>query len=223
MLNAIRAIAPALLTLGAVMMIVRQCRKPWSLPGRLFISLMNRTHAGVTDWGLSHVTIGAEDTILDVGCGGGRTIEKLARLGGMVHGIVYSAASVAAARKTNAGSIEAGRVDVGQASVSQLPFADASFDLVTAVETHYYWPDPVDDFHEVWRVLKPGGTLLVIAETYRDQTLGAFLILPMLLLRARYLTLDEHRAVLSAAGFTDIVIDHDARKGWICAAARRAA
>lgn len=223
MLNAIRAIAPVLLTLGAALIIVRQCRKPWSLPGRLFISLMNRTHAGVTDWGLSHVTVGPSDTVLDVGCGGGRTVEKLARLGGMVHGIDYSAASVAAARSANADRIAAGRVDIDQASVSRLPFADASFDLVTAVETHYYWPDPVHDFHEVWRVLKPGGTLLVIAETYRDQTFGVFLILPMLLLRARYLTLDEHRAVLTAAGFTDIAIDHDARKGWICATARRAA
>lgn len=221
MLNVIRAVAPASLALSVGLLIVRQCRKPWSLPGRLFVALMNRTHAGVTDWGLSHVTVGPADTILDVGCGGGRTIEKLARLGRMVYGIDYSAASVAAARRTNAERIEAGQIDVGQASVSQLPFADASFDLVTAVETHYYWPDPVHDFHELWRVLKPGGTLLVIAETYRDQTFAALLVLPMLLLRARYLTLDEHRAVLGAAGFTDIIIDHDARKGWICATARR--
>jgi hypothetical protein len=45
----------------------------------------------------------------------------------------------------------------------------------------------------------------------------------MLALRARYLTLDEHRDLLQAAGFADIVIDHDARRGWICAVARRPA
>lgn len=213
----------AVLTIAAAAMVVSQCRKPWSLPGRLFIWLMNRTHAGVTRWGLRHVTVGPAATILDVGCGGGRTIRALAGLGQMVHGIDYSATSVAAATRANADLIAAGRVDIRKAGVSQLPFADACFDLVTAVETHYYWPDPVHDFQEVYRVLKPGGTLLVIAETYRDQTFAGLLIVPMLLLRARYLTLDEHRAIFSAAGFTDIEIDHDQRKGWICGIARRPA
>ncbi|MFN7964970.1 MAG: GIY-YIG nuclease family protein [Acidobacteriota bacterium] len=77
--------------------------------------------------------------------------------------------------------------------------------------------------HFVYRVLKPGGTLLVIAETYRNQTFSWLFIVPMFLLRARYLTLDEHRAVFRAAGFADIEIDHDPRKGWICGVARRPA
>ncbi len=221
----VNVIAPkvvtALLTVAAVVVVVRQCRKPWALPGRLFIWLMDRTHAGVTRWGLRHVTIDPGANILDVGCGGGRTVRTLAGMGPKVVGVDYSATSVASATRENADLIAGGRVDVRQASVSQLPFADASFDLVTAVETHYYWPDPVRDFHEVRRVLKPGGTLLVIAETYRSQTFGALLVLPMLLLRARYLTLDEHRAMFSAAGFTEIEIDHDPRKGWICGVARR--
>jgi len=220
---AVPEILTALLTIATVVIVVRQCRKPWSLPGRLFIWLMNRTHAGVTRWGLRHVTVDPEATILDVGCGGGRTIRTLAGMGKMVYGIDFSATSVAAATRANEDLIAAGRVDVRQAGVSQLPFADACFDLVTAVETHYYWPDPVHDFQEVYRVLRPGGTLLVIAETYRNQTLAGLLILPMLLLRARYLTLDEHRAMFHAAGFTDIEIEHDPRKGWICGIARRPA
>ncbi len=211
------------LAIAVVLIVVRQCRKPWWLPGRLFICLMNRTHAGVTQWGLRHVTVGPGATILDVGCGGGRTIRRLAGMGRMVYGVDYSATSVAAARRSNADLIAAGRVDIRQAGVSQLPFGDGSFDLVTAVETHYYWPDPVHDFQEVLRVLKPGGTLLVIAETYRNQTFSVLLILPMLLLRARYLTLDEHRALFHVSGFTDIEIEHDPRKGWIVGVARRPA
>ncbi len=209
------------LALAAVLVVVSQCRKPWSVPGRLFARLMNRSHAGVTTWGLSHVTIGQDASVLDVGCGGGRTVHTLAAIARSVKGIDYSAASVAVARKTNADLIDAGRVDVRQASVAQLPFADASFDLATAIETHYYWPDPVHDFGEILRVLKPGATLLVVAETYRNQRFGVLLLLPMLMLRARYLTLDQHRELLRDAGFTDIVIDHEPRKGWICAVARR--
>jgi SAM-dependent methyltransferase len=216
-------IVAIVLTIAAVMILVGQCRKPWSLPGLLFIWLMNRRHFGVTQWGLRHVNISPGANILDVGCGGGRTIRTLAGMGRMVYGVDYSATSVAAAARTNADLIAAGRVDIRQAGVSRLPFGDACFDLVTAVETHYYWPDPIHDFQEVLRVIKPGGTLLVIAETYRNQTFAALLILPMLLLRARYLTLDEHRALLSASGFTDVEIEHDSRKGWICGIARRPA
>jgi SAM-dependent methyltransferase len=212
-----------LLTLGAVVLIVRQCRKPWSLPGRLFLWLMNRSHAGVTAWGLRQVTVDPEATILDVGCGGGRTVRTLAGMGKRVYGVDLSATSVAAARRLNADLIAAGRVDVRQAGVSQLPFADASFDLVTAVETHYYWPDPVHDFQEISRVLRPGGTFLIIADTYRNQSYSWVVMLPMLLLGARYLTLDEHRAMFDAAGFTDVAIDHDPRKGWIRGSGRRPA
>jgi hypothetical protein len=49
------------------------------------------------------------------------------------------------------------------------------------------------------------------------------LIPAMALLRARYLTLDEHRAIFRAAGFIDIEIDHVPRKGWMCGIARRLA
>ncbi len=48
-------------------------------------------------------------------------------------------------RETNQRAIAEGRVDIDQASVSELPFPDAIFDLVTAVETHYYWPDLAHD------------------------------------------------------------------------------
>lgn len=93
--------------------------------------------------------------------------------------------------------------------------------LVTAVETHYYWPQPVDDLPEIRRVLKPGGRLVLIAETYKGQTFGAILWLPMKLLRARYLTIREHRDLLMAAGFTDLSIDTEPRKGWICCVAHK--
>jgi SAM-dependent methyltransferase len=44
---------------------------------------------------------------------------------------------------------------------------DDKFDLVTALETQYYWPDLVTDMQEILRVLKPGGALLIIVESYQ--------------------------------------------------------
>ena len=86
---------------------------------------------------------------------------------GTVCGVDYADGSVAVARRTNASLIAAGRVDIRKASVSQLPFADGTFDLATAIETHYYWPDLVGSMQEIRRVLKPGGVLIMIAENYK--------------------------------------------------------
>jgi ubiquinone/menaquinone biosynthesis C-methylase UbiE len=127
---------------------------------------MNSSHSKLTDWGLEHISIENHHTILDVGCGGGRTVSKLAAIAtqGKVYGVDYSEQSVAATKRTNGGWLDLGRVEVRQGSVSQLPFADGMFDLVTAVETHFWWPNLPGDMREVFRVVKPGGTLALIAE-----------------------------------------------------------
>src|SRR5262245_43385278 len=153
------------LTILILAYLLRQCRKPSGWLGRFYLWTMNLNHSRLTDWGLSHVQIEKHYSMLDIGCGGGRTIKKLADLAseGKVCGVDYSKASVAAARSTNQKKIGSGKVEIRQSSVSKLPFADQTFDLVTAVETLYYWPNPLTDLQEVLRVLKPGGRMLVIA------------------------------------------------------------
>ena len=198
--------------------IVRQCRKPSWLPGRFFAWMMNSTHYAMTQWALGHLTLASDSVVLDVGCGGGRTIQQLARLApeGRVSGIDYSAASVAVARRTNAQAISAGRVDVRVGTVSSMPYADDSFDAVTAVETHYYWPDLVGDLREVRRVLRPGGRVVIVAESYRGKRFGAADVLVMRVLGSKLLTTEEHRAALEAAGFSDVAIFEESKKGWLC-------
>jgi len=181
------------------------------------------SHSSLSDWGLKHVPIEMHFAILDVGCGGGRTIQKLAAIAteGKVYGIDYSEGSVAASRGKNAQLIEAGRVEIQKASVSQLPFPDDKFDLVTAVETQYYWPDLVKDMQEILRVLKPGGTLMIIAESYKGGRYDMVQGLAMSLLRSTRLSVDGHRELFSTAGYTDVQIFEEQNKGWICGIGRK--
>ena len=221
----VRQLVTYALGVGAAFAFTRQCRKPKWLLGRFVLAQMNVGHSGLTKWGLSHVEIRRDATVLDVGCGGGRTIATLAEMAtmGKVCGVDYSTASVAASRKHNAGRIAEGRVDVQESSVSNLPFPPATFDVVTAVETHYYWPHLATDLQEILRVLKPGGSLMILAETYKGRRFD-WLYRPVMtgLLGATYLSVDEHGAILSNAGFSDVQVSVEKSKGWICAVGRKA-
>ncbi|HEY6108781.1 MAG TPA: hypothetical protein VIV56_07745, partial [Gemmatimonadales bacterium] len=93
--------------------------------------------------------------------------------------------------------------------------------VVTGVETHYYWPQLAANVREVLRVLKPGGTFALIAETYRGGRLGALYGVAMRLLRAAYLSDAEHRDLLTQAGFTAVSTMHAPGRSWICATGRR--
>jgi len=205
--------------LGAAYAVTRQCRRPSGWLGRRAARAMNITHARLTAWGLGFVRIEPDWRVLDVGCGGGQTVRTIAGIirTGRVDGVDYAPASVAVARQTNADLIASGLVAVQQASISQLPFSDGSFDLITAIETHYYWPDLPRDLREAHRVLKPQGRLLIIAETYKGRRMD-WLYRPVmeLLLRATYLSPDGHRAAMTDAGFVAVTVHTDPSRGWIC-------
>lgn len=203
--------------------VMYQVRKPSKGLGRVMASAMNESHSTMTDWGLQHVSIEKRSTILDVGCGGGRTIRKHAAAAseGTVYGVDYAAGSVAASRAENRDAIAKGRVEVHQSNVSQLPFPDAKFDLVSAVETIYYWPDPAKDLREILRVLKPGGNLIVINETYKGGR-WSFLTGPVMkLLLANNYSVDEYKQLLTAAGYVDVQVLVEPSHGWICALGKR--
>ena len=200
---------------------INQCRKPTGWLGRFVLWRMNSSHSKLTDWGLGHVSVGKDDTILDVGCGGGRTVSKLAAIAteGKVYGIDYSEESVAASKRTNARGIDIVRVEIRQGSVSQLPFSDSMFDLVTGVETHFFWPDLPGDVREIFRVLKPGGTLILIAEVYGGSKTKAGQLAERYSAQTglKLLTVDQHRELFVEAGYSDVRIVEERDKGWICA------
>ena len=136
-------------------------RKPVGLGGKIMVAMMNFGHSAMAEWGLRFLQPALDAMVLDCGCGGGANIKTLLKRcpKGKVQGIDYSAVSVEKARKVNASAIAAGRCAVRQASVAELPFEAEQFDVVTAFETVYFWPELAQNFREVYRVLKPGGTI----------------------------------------------------------------
>lgn len=140
-------------------------RKPQGKLGNIQLKSMNKEHTPVSMWGLKHLDIKADDIILDVGCGGGININRMAEKAKKVYGVDYSIESVKLSREVNRQEIFDGKVEVLEGNVQSLPFEDNTFDIVTAFETVYFWPDIERCFGEVKRVLKPGGTFLIGMET----------------------------------------------------------
>ena len=140
-------------------------RKPKGKLGNIQLKSMNKEHTPLALWNLKHLDIKPDDIVLDVGCGGGININRMAEKAKKVYGVDYSIESVKLSREVNKDLIGQGKVEVLEGDVQSLPFEDNTFDIITAFETVYFWPNIEKSFGEVKRVLKPGGTFMMGMES----------------------------------------------------------
>ena len=146
-----------------------QFSRPSSLMGRLLLRSMNIGHGRLHQWGLKAAGIQLTDRVLDVGCGGGKAISRiLEETRREVAGIDHSPEAVKTARSVNRAAVSSGRLRIVESSVESLPFRDGFFDVVTAFETTYFWPELQAALTEIHRVLNRGGRL-VIANEFADR------------------------------------------------------
>jgi ubiquinone/menaquinone biosynthesis C-methylase UbiE len=97
--------------------------------------------------------------ILDVGCGTGKLLKSAeARFpGAKLVGVDAAIEMVRYAQTSN----PIGAIQFQQAMAEELPFPNASFDLVLSTMTFHHWPDQTKGIAEVARVLTPGGRWLL--------------------------------------------------------------
>ena len=146
-----------------------QFSRPSSLMGRLLLRSMNIGHGRLHQWGLKAAGIQLTDRVLDVGCGGGKAISRiLEETRREVAGIDHSPEAVKTARSVNRAAVSSGRLRIVESSVESLPFRDGFFDVVTAFETTYFWPELQAGLTEIHRVVNRGGKL-VIANEFADR------------------------------------------------------
>lgn len=104
---------------------------------------------------------GPGKTILDAGCARGRFVKQLVSTGATVYGVDLTECFVRDAKQN------VPRASFSLGSLSALPFASGTFDGVYCLEVLEHLPDTEAALAELTRVLKPGGTLLVIDKSLR--------------------------------------------------------
>ena len=204
--------------------LARQCRKPTGLPGRLLGRLMNIEHNSLRTWGLKQIGIKSNSAVLDVGCGGGKTINVMAKSThqGKVYGVDYSKDMVRLAKAINANYIHNGMVEIEQSCVSSLPFENKYFDVVTAFETTFFWPNLLKNTEEVHRVLKDKGIFLIVNEKYKqDAPLREKDIHWLNIANIKLYSVDEYKFYLKSAGFSKVNVLTIPEKNWIAAIAEK--
>ena len=178
------------------------CACPNGRMGRMVLRFMNCGHAPLTNWGLSFIEMQDKWTMLDIGCGGGATLQRLLKRskGATVYGIDISEESVKKAEKVNANMLNK-QVFVRQGTAENLPYNDGMFDLVTAVETVYFWRNISHCFGEVRRVLKQGGRFAVMVEVIDGDSVWTRLVDGMTAYSP-----EDLKSMLENAGFSQVEI-----------------
>jgi ubiquinone/menaquinone biosynthesis C-methylase UbiE len=156
--------------------------------------------------------LGSEFVVLDVGCGGGKTVNRLAQLApkGKVFGLDYSHDMVEFSKRINKNLIAENRVEILEGTVQKTGFKDAFFDLVTAFETYYFWPNLSDAFKEIRRVLKTGGKLLLVNELKYGTTPAKVIVET----HVKLYPLEEIQTLMHSVGFMCVQVFIDANSDW---------
>lgn len=207
--------------MGLLKKFFSQTRKPEGFLGRLMVSGMNSGHAKLGDWGMEILPDIPAEQVIDLGCGGGRNVEKLMERypQAFVIGADYSELSAETARKHNSEAIRKGRCQIIQADVSDLKLEKESYDLATAFETIYFWPGLSRCFRQVSSILKESGYFLIVNESDGlDQTAKKF---ETIIDGMTLYTADHIKAALEEAGFEIVSCTHHTRNPWIRILARK--
>jgi SAM-dependent methyltransferase len=142
----------------------KQLAHPSGFLGKYIMGqLLNRTTSSHNALVFSQMAVQRSDRVLEIGFGGAALLEKIVLKAseGFVAGIELSEEMVANSKERFQDLIKTGRLEIKQGTVESLPFPDANFNKACTVNTIYFWSDLDKCFAELFRVIGPGGELVL--------------------------------------------------------------
>jgi len=142
----------------------RQARKPSGFIGQYIMSNFFKIgNADLNKFIKENLDLIASDDVLEIGFGPGLLIYDMAQIttAGHINGIDFSETMLNQAVKKNKQFIKNQKVTLQKADCASLPFNDKHFDKICSANTLYFWEQPQINLREIYRVLKPGGKLVI--------------------------------------------------------------
>jgi ubiquinone/menaquinone biosynthesis C-methylase UbiE len=184
-----------------------QMRKPSGWFGSVVLRrLLNRVNMAIVESTLSRIGLEPDHQILEIGFGGGAALALISRrlTTGVVTGVDFSPEMVREAERRFRHEIANGRLRVQLGDIAALPFASATLDRVFTINTIYFWPDTVQGFGEIRRVLKPGGVAVIALRSRENMERVSFTQHGF-----RLFSPPEVPRFMQQAGFTNVKLTHE--------------
>jgi ubiquinone/menaquinone biosynthesis C-methylase UbiE len=196
--------------------LAKQFKNPsgW-LAGTLLPRLWNRRNAALNNLTLACLELSPNDTILEVGCGGGYLLEIMAReiTSGKLAGVDISTAMLAHCRQRSRKLVRCGILELHQARAEKLPFDEATFNHACTVNTIFYFSHPTEALTELRRVLSPGGRAAVTFTCLED-----LIDRPFARHGLNLFTEQQVVRLMESVGFSNIQLhkDSDRHRSFVC-------
>jgi len=184
--------------MGVIQFLVEQSGNPSGWIGKLLLHTMDLSHGNVIRKALEPIRTDRSYRVLDIGCGSGYALKIMNRQfhDSKLHGIDISEICVKQSNLKNKTALNGHSFDIRLGNVAALFYEDNSMDLVTAFQTHYFWPDIHQACREIYRALKPHGRFLLTGDLYKMKYH----------LSNRHQIMEAYPALLKEAGFSQIEI-----------------
>lgn len=148
------------------------------------------------------------ERVLEVGCGGGRLLERVLAAGARAAGVDHSPDMIDLTLQRNHEAVKAGALEIKLSEAERLPWPDETFSVLVSANTFFFIEQPERALAEFARVLAPGGRMLIAtvpgplpAPSLRDWWVYVWGS------QMHVYDEDEMRLMVQRAGFTDIAVE----------------
>jgi len=163
---------------------------------------MEESHLPIVAPTLTLMDLQPADRVLDVGCGSGWLVRRLAAYlpNGSAVGIDVSDEMI---RRAQLASEAVPNAQFLHGTAEEIPALPGAFTKILSVESAYYWHDPAHALGEIFRVLAPGGSAWILINYYHENP-DCHQWKPHFRIPSHLLSAAEWQGHFRAAGFRDV-------------------